>query len=84
MAAYITLILLVANLVNTKYCKKSPKITNTLTHVYSVVSSQPEFSYEYQHCRIKMTFNCFCVLMPWKKMHGLSIRRVKSPCGLYE
>ena len=68
----VTLMLLVANLVNTNYCEKSQKISETLTHRYSFVSSQQELSYEYRHCRIKMTFNCFCDLVPWKKVASVS------------
>ena len=40
--------LLVANLVNTKWCKNAKKMTENLAHVYSSESTQRELSNEYQ------------------------------------
>ena len=48
----LTLMLLIANLVNTKWCKKTGKITKTQAHRYSSKSTQRELSNEYQHERI--------------------------------
>ena len=46
--------LLVANLANTKWCKKKPeqKVTETLAQEYSSKSTQWELSNEYQHDRV--------------------------------
>ena len=52
--AILTLMLLVANLANTKWCKKPWKMTETLAHVYSSESTQRELSNEYHHERVKM------------------------------
>ena len=48
-----TLVLLVANLVNTmQYEKKSEKMTETLANGYSSDSTQRDLSNEYQHGRV--------------------------------
>ena len=46
----LTLMLLVANLANTKWCKKTWKMTETLAHGYSCESNRR--SNEYQHDRV--------------------------------
>ena len=46
---FITLILLVANLANAKWCKKTEKI---LKPGYSSASTQQELSNEYQHDKV--------------------------------
>ena len=48
----LTLMLLVANLADTKWCKKSWKLTETLANGYSSESAQRELSNEYQHDRV--------------------------------
>ena len=55
--ASITLMLLVANLANTKCCKKPIKMTESLAHMYSSKSSHRELSNEYQHDRLSMFFS---------------------------
>ena len=52
----LTLMLLVANLANTKRCKKPRKITETLANGYSSESTQRELSNEYQDDRVSMFF----------------------------
>ena len=44
--------LLVANVANTKQCKKTGKMTETLAHGYSSESTQSELSNEYKHDRV--------------------------------
>ena len=44
--------LLVANLVITKWCKKREKMIETLACWYSSESTQQELSNEYQHDRV--------------------------------
>ena len=46
---FLTIMLLVANMANTKWCKKTEKMTETLAHGYSSESTQQELSNEYQH-----------------------------------
>ena len=48
---YLTLMLLVANLTNTKLCYK-PEKWQALEHEYSSQSAQQELSNEYQHDRV--------------------------------
>ena len=48
----LTLVLLVANLSNTKLCKKSLKNIETLASGYSSESAQRELSIEYQYDRV--------------------------------
>ena len=45
-----------ANLANTKSCKKPEKLTETLAHGYSTESIQQEVSNEYQHDKVEMVF----------------------------
>ena len=63
----LTLILLVANLADTKWCKKPLKITETLANGYSFESTQQELSNEYQHARVQMFFKILCFLVLWTK-----------------
>ena len=53
---HLTLMLLVANLANTKRCKKTRKITETLANGYSSESTRRELSNEYQDDRVSMFF----------------------------
>ena len=64
----LTLILLVANLANTKWCKTTRKMTETLAHGYSSESTQRELSNDYQHHRVYMVFKDLCVLVLWAKV----------------
>ena len=57
-----------ANLINTKKCEKSWKITETLANGYSSESTQRELSNEYQHDRVWMVFKDFCILVLWTKV----------------
>ena len=47
----LTLMLVVANFANTKWCKKA-NMTETLAHGYSSESAQQELPNEYQHDRV--------------------------------
>ena len=42
------------NAANTKLCKKTWKMTETLAHGYSSESTQQELSNEYQHDRVNL------------------------------
>ena len=53
---HLTLMLLVANLANTKWCKVNWKMIKTLEHGYSYKSYQCELSDEYQHDRVREGF----------------------------
>ena len=64
----LTLMMLMGNLANTKWCKKSKKMTETLTHGYSSESTQRELSYKYQQDRFWMVFKNLCILLLWKKV----------------
>ena len=48
----LTLVLLVATLVNRKWCEKSWKVTETLAYGYSSDRTQQELSIEYQDDRV--------------------------------
>ena len=48
----LTLMLLLANLADTKWWKKNWKMTETLAHRYLSESTQPELSNEYLHDRV--------------------------------
>ena len=48
----LTLMLLVANLANTEWCKNLEKIIETLANGYSSESTQQELSNEFQHDRV--------------------------------
>ena len=60
--------LLVANLANTKRCKKPRKITETLSNGYSSESSRRELSNEYQDDRVSMVFQESCILVLWTEV----------------
>ena len=60
--------LLVANLANTKKCKKPRKITETLANGYSSESTRRELSNEYQDDRGSMVFQEYCILVLWTKV----------------
>ena len=64
----LTLMLLVANLANTKGCKKPEKITETLANGYSSESTRRELSNEYQDDRVSMFFQESCILVLWTKL----------------
>ena len=57
--------LLVANLVNTKLCRKKCKMTETQAYRYSSERTQQELSNEYQYDRVQIVFKnlCFLVLL---------------------
>ena len=55
--------LLVANLANTKRCKKKQKITETLANGYSSKSTRQELSNEYQDDRVSKVFQESCILL---------------------
>ena len=55
--------LLVANLANTKVCKKTERMTETLSNGYSSESISRELSNEYQHDQGGMAFENLCVLV---------------------
>ena len=77
------LMLLVANLANTKMMEKSWKIIETLANGYSYDSARPELSNEYQHDRVKMIFTIFLLFCALDESN-LSIRKVKyldTPVG---
>ena len=63
MSVVLTLMLLVPNLTNTELCKETGKMAETLAHGYSSHSTQRELSSEYQHDRVRMVSNRFCVLV---------------------
>ena len=60
--------LLVANLVNRKWCKKPWQKTETLAHGYSSESTQQELSNEYQHDKVEMVFKNLWILVIWTKV----------------
>ena len=59
----LALMLLLANLANTKWCKNPKKMTETLAHGYSSESTQWELSNGYQHDRVEKVFINLCVLV---------------------
>ena len=61
-----------ANLVNSKYCDKSWKMTETLAHGYSSKSTQQKLSNEYQHDKVLKTFKMFCLFVPLMKVASAS------------
>ena len=64
----LTLMLLVANLANTKRCKKSKKSTETLANGCSSESTRREPSNEYQDERVSMVSQESCILVLWTKV----------------
>ena len=60
--------LLVANLGDTKLCKKPREMTETLSNGYSSESTPRELSNEYQNDRVWMIFKNLCVLVLWMKV----------------
>ena len=66
----LTLMLLVANFANTKWCKKTEKWLETLAHGYSSESAQWELSNEYQHDRVSTVFKNLCILVLWTKVQS--------------
>ena len=68
--------LLVANLANTKACKKPKKLTETLAHGYSSVSTQQGLSNDYQNDRFQMfSFSNLCIFVLWGKV-ALALERL--------
>ena len=59
--------LLVADLTGTKWCKDF-KMTETLAHGCSSVSTEQELSNEYQQNRVLMVFKNLCILVLWMKV----------------
>ena len=83
----LTIMLLVANLVITKWWKNS-EMTETLTLGYSSESTQQELSNECQHDRVSMVFKNRCVLVLWTKvasaLEGLTILSWFGTLFVYE
>ena len=77
----LTLMLLVINWANTKWCKKSLKDTKTLAHGYSSESAQWDLSNEYQHERVSMAFKDLRVLALLMKvasaLEGLTLQMLR-------
>ena len=57
----LTLMLLVANIVDTKYVKKKWEIHETLSNGYPFETTQREHSNGYPHDRVWMVFKNICV-----------------------
>ena len=76
----ITLILLLANLANTKIMRETLKLTETLANGYSYESTRRELSNEYQHDRVLMVFEKICVFVLWMKVASAleGLTQVKS------
>ena len=74
----LTLMLLVAILANTKWCKKSWKLTETLVHGYSSKRTQWELSNEYQHDTQKSLRHCRWTKEAWA-LEGLMHVAPKMP-----
>ena len=64
----LALMLLLANLANTKWCKNPEKMIEILANGYSSESSQRELSNEYQHDSVSMVFKNLCILVLWTKV----------------
>ena len=64
---FLTLMLLVANFANRKWCKKN----ETLVYGYSPESTQWELSNEYQHDRVKMFLNICVIVLSTKVVLAL-------------
>ena len=82
----VVLMLLVANLANTKWWKNL-RMTENLANGYSFKSTHWELSNEYQHDMVQKVFKDFRVLVPLMKvasaLEGLSKLGCKvSPCGV--
>ena len=61
----LTLMLLVANSPNAKWCKTNWKINENMANGYSSESTQRELSNEYQHDRVQIFFKNLCDLVLW-------------------
>ena len=75
--AYLTLLLLVANLANTQWCKKLREMTGNPGTWYSSESTERELSNEYQHDKVGMFFKNLCVRLLWTKK-ALSLEGLNS------
>ena len=79
----LTLVLLVANLVNTKWCEKSWKFTETLAKGYSSDCTHQELPSAYQHSRVQKVFKIFCIFVLFTKKasasKGLSWYKCRMP-----
>ena len=75
----LTLLLLLANLTNTKWCKKLVKLTETIANGYSSESTQQELSNEYQHNKVSMVLKNLCIFVLWTKvalaLEGITIQQ---------
>ena len=60
--------LLTANLADTKWCKKTEGMTETLEHGYSSESTRREVSNKYQHDKVLIVFKNLCVIVLWTKV----------------
>ena len=68
---FLTLMLLVTNLADTKCCKKK-EMTETLANGYSYESTQQELSSEYPHDLVRMISITFCIVVNWTKITSVS------------
>ena len=68
MCSILALILLLANLANTKIMRKTLKMIETLANGYSYESTRRELSNEYQHDRVLMVLKKNCVFVLWMKV----------------
>ena len=60
----LALVLLLANLVDTKWCESLKR----MPHGYSSDSTQWELSNEFRHYRVLMVFKNLCILVLWTKV----------------
>ena len=81
----LTLMLLVAHLVNTKRCIKTQKITENLANGYLSESTWRELSNEYQDDRVSSFSQESCILVLWMKvvsaMEGLRDTSLRARHG---
>ena len=78
----LTLMLLVANLANTKRCKILRKMSETLAHGYSSESTQRKLCHEYQHDSVQMIFKNGCLLVHLTKVAS-AFEWLKEPALLF-
>ena len=78
----LTLMLLVADVVNTKWCKKSWKMAETLANGYSSESTWRELSNEYQEDRVYVIFKNLCFLVSvWPQALSIGWVNFTIPVG---
>ena len=64
----LTLMLLMATLANTKWCKSPKNFTETLANGCLSESTYQELSNEYQYDRVWMVIRNLCILVLWTKL----------------